>query len=93
MRIAGYTALSAPTMASQGPIHCADMLIRVSHSPFFVLLLLCLCIYIGPEIWSQTGGRVDAFTCATGTAGTLAGTAQYLKGVSAAPIAPVGLHL
>ena len=35
----------------------------------------------GPEIWAQTNGKVDAFTCATGTAGTLAGTAQYLKQV------------
>ncbi|KAL1857392.1 hypothetical protein VTK73DRAFT_8099 [Phialemonium thermophilum] len=36
----------------------------------------------GPEIWAQTGGRVDAFTCATGTAGTLAGVTRYLKTVS-----------
>ncbi|KXJ94454.1 tryptophan synthase beta subunit-like PLP-dependent enzyme [Microdochium bolleyi] len=36
----------------------------------------------GPEIWNQTGGKVDAFTCATGTAGTLAGTTRYLKDVS-----------
>jgi cysteine synthase A len=36
----------------------------------------------GPEIWAQTGGRVDAFTCATGTAGTLAGVTRYLKDVS-----------
>ncbi|KAL2753805.1 hypothetical protein ACRALDRAFT_2029555 [Sodiomyces alcalophilus JCM 7366] len=36
----------------------------------------------GPEIWHQTGGRVDAFTCATGTAGTLAGVTRYLKDVS-----------
>ncbi|KAK3380241.1 tryptophan synthase beta subunit-like PLP-dependent enzyme [Lasiosphaeria ovina] len=36
----------------------------------------------GPEIWHQTAGRVDAFTCATGTAGTLAGTTRYLKTVS-----------
>ncbi|CAK7265735.1 Cysteine synthase 1 [Sporothrix epigloea] len=36
----------------------------------------------GPEIWKQTGGRVDAFTCATGTGGTLAGTTRYLKDIS-----------
>jgi cysteine synthase A len=33
----------------------------------------------GPEIWDQTEGRVDAFTCATGTGGTLAGVSRYLK--------------
>lgn len=33
----------------------------------------------GPEIWSQTDGQVDAFTCAVGTGGTLAGTSRYLK--------------
>ena len=33
----------------------------------------------GPEIWQQTGGTVDAFICAVGTGGTLAGTSRYLK--------------
>lgn len=33
----------------------------------------------GPEIWEQTGGRVDAFTCAVGTGGTLAGVGMALK--------------
>ncbi|MGC8475887.1 MAG: cysteine synthase A [Acetobacteraceae bacterium] len=33
----------------------------------------------GPEIWEQTGGRIDAFTCACGTGGTLAGVALALK--------------
>jgi cysteine synthase A len=33
----------------------------------------------GPEIWSQAAGRVDAFTCACGTGGTLAGVARALK--------------
>ena len=33
----------------------------------------------GPEIWAQTDGGVDAFTCAVGTGGTLAGTSLYLK--------------
>src|SRR3979490_721642 len=34
----------------------------------------------GPEIWEQTGGKVDGFTCAVGTGGTLAGIAMGLKG-------------
>jgi cysteine synthase len=33
----------------------------------------------GPEIWAQTDGTVDAFICATGTGGTLAGVGRYLK--------------
>ena len=33
----------------------------------------------GPEIWRQTGGRVDGFTCAIGTGGTLAGVSRFLK--------------
>jgi cysteine synthase A len=33
----------------------------------------------GPEIWSQTDGKVDGFTCAVGTGGTLAGVAMALK--------------
>ncbi|MBK1668313.1 cysteine synthase A [Rhodovibrio sodomensis] len=33
----------------------------------------------GPEIWQQTGGKVDGFICAVGTGGTLAGVAMALK--------------
>jgi len=33
----------------------------------------------GPEIWEQTAGRVDAFICAVGTGGTLAGVGMFLK--------------
>jgi len=36
----------------------------------------------GPEIWAQTEGSVDAFTCATGTGGTLAGVTAFLKRAS-----------
>lgn len=33
----------------------------------------------GPEIWEQTGGKVDGFVCAAGTGGTLAGVAEALR--------------
>ena len=33
----------------------------------------------GPEIWSQTEGKVDGFACAVGTGGTLAGVGIALK--------------
>ena len=33
----------------------------------------------GPEIWRQTGGRINGFICAIGTGGTFAGTSTYLR--------------
>jgi cysteine synthase A len=36
-------------------------------------------ISTGPEIWDQTSGKVDAFTCSCGTGGTLAGVSLALK--------------
>ena len=31
----------------------------------------------GPEIWEQTDGKIDGFTCAIGTGGTLAGISMF----------------
>ena len=38
----------------------------------------------GPEIWQQTEGKLDAWVAATGTGGTYAGVAMYLKSQSEA---------
>lgn len=49
----------------------------------------------GPEIWTQTGGKVDGFICAVGSGGTLAGVAQALqpKGVKMGLADPEGAAL
>ncbi|AAV95198.1 cysteine synthase A [Ruegeria pomeroyi] len=49
----------------------------------------------GPEIWEQTGGKVDGFVAAVGSGGTLAGVAEALqpKGVKIGLADPMGAAL
>ncbi len=51
----------------------------------------------GPEIWDQTDGKIDGFTCSVGSGGTLVGVAMALKernaGVKIAITDPMGSAL
>ncbi|WP_424973907.1 cysteine synthase A [Dinoroseobacter sp. S124A] len=49
----------------------------------------------GPEIWEQTGGKVDGFICAAGSGGTVAGVGMALqpKGVKVGLADPDGAAL
>jgi cysteine synthase A len=51
--------------------------------------------HTAPEIWDQTGGKVDGFVCAVGSGGTLAGVAEVLqpKGVKIGLVDPDGAAL
>lgn len=48
----------------------------------------------GPEIWTQSGGRLDAVVAGIGTGGTLSGVARYLKAqnpkITIVAVDPVG---
>src|SRR5215212_3640919 len=44
----------------------------------------------GPEVWTQTAGRLTHFVAALGTTGTLMGAGQYLRGL--APVELIGVQ-
>jgi len=71
VKIAGRTAARLAREHPEGAIF-ANQFDNVANRDIHVTTT-------GPEIWEQTGGRIDGFVSAIGTGGTLAGVAMALR--------------
>jgi len=88
LRTLGATVEVVPTVAIDHPQHCskvAEERAREINGGFYVSQFdnpnnwRAHYETTGPEIWDQTGGKLDAVVFAAGTGGTLAGISRFLK--------------
>ena len=74
-----------PFADSRHYFHTAGRIAKETENAIFTNqfnnLANCLAHFEGtaPEIWEQSGHKVDAFLAAAGTGGTISGCSQYLK--------------
>src|SRR5881409_478178 len=79
------TPTNVPPDSPQHYIRVAERLARETPNSFmpnqYVNKMNPMAHYqtTGPEIWRQTGGKLDAFVCGMGTGGTISGTGRFLK--------------
>ena len=78
--------LSPPAEATDGAIRLAHRILEANPSKYYMPNQYAnennpLSHYFttGPEIYAQTGGRIDMFVAGMGTSGTLMGMARFLK--------------
>src|SRR5438270_1841587 len=46
----------------------------------------------GPEIWEDTGGKIDVLVSGVGTGGTISGVSRYIKNAKAKKITTIGVE-
>ena len=93
LRLAGVTLIEAPALPFKNPNNYQHIARRLAaklaeSEPNGVLFAdqwnnmdnrKAHYTTTGPEIWEQTGGKIDGFICAVGTGGTIAGVSTYLR--------------
>mmetsp|Transcript_30847 Transcript_30847/g.60207 ORF Transcript_30847/g.60207 Transcript_30847/m.60207 type:complete len:390 (+) Transcript_30847:1-1170(+) len=95
LRNLGATLIEIPAVPYKNPnnyVHVAERLANSLHQKLGNVLLANQWNNLanqraheattGPEIWQQLDGKVDAFSCAVGTGGTITGVAQFLRSKS-----------
>jgi cysteine synthase A len=88
LRALGAELVEVPPTAYSNPCHYVHVSRRIAEETPGALWSnqfdnianrLAHIRHTAPEIWGQTDGKVDGFTCAVGTGGTLAGVGLGLK--------------
>ena len=78
--------MTCPKSGTDGAIHKAHQMLKACPDKYFMPNQFAnpanpQAHYetTGPEIWAQTGGKIDIFITGLGTTGTLMGVSRYMK--------------
>src|SRR6059058_912507 len=79
LRLCGAELVEVPALPYSNPNNYQHVAKRFADQWNNLDNLKAHYVSTGPEIWEQTGGKVDGFICSIGTGGTLAGVSAYLR--------------